>query len=285
MTEKVIKLGVCQMAVIPDKALNVSKARAMIKEAAAAGCQVVILPEMFNCPYQAELFSQYAESYPEGDTIKMMSQAAAEAKVTLVGGSVPERDSQGRIYNTSFIFDENGGLLGRHRKMHMFDVDIHGGTVFKESGILAAGHEITVVRTAEVTIGAAICYDIRFPELSRLMTLAGAEILIFPSVFGLTTGPAHWQLLMQSRAVDNQVFVVGAAPASVPGGSYQVYGHSAVIDPWGSIIAIAGAEEKLLIAEINLEKLSTVREQLPLLQHRRSDVYEILHKKQRIKES
>ncbi|MBC8016202.1 MAG: carbon-nitrogen hydrolase family protein [Sporomusaceae bacterium] len=282
MTEKVIKLGVCQMAVTPDKAANLSKARGMIKEAAAAGCQLVILPEMFNCPYQAQLFSEYAESYPEGETIKMLSQTAAEAKVVVVGGSMPERDSQGNIYNTSFIFNENGELLGRHRKMHMFDVDIQGGTVFKESGILSAGHEITVVKTADVTIGVAICYDIRFPELSRLMTLAGAQILIFPSVFSLTTGPAHWKLLMQSRAIDNQVFVVGAAPGNTPGIEYQVYGHSAVIDPWGQIIEMAGADENMLIAEINLHKMSTVREQLPLLQHRRSDVYEILSKKQNI---
>ena len=282
MKEKKIKLGVCQMAVTPDKASNVSKARTMIKEAAAAGCQLVILPEMFNCPYQAELFPQYAEQYPEGDTIKMLSQAAAAAKVTVVGGSIPERDRQGNIYNTSFIFSENGDLLGRHRKMHMFDVNIQGGTVFKESSILSAGHEITVIRTADVTIGVAICYDIRFPELSRLMTLAGAEILIFPSVFGLTTGPAHWELLMKSRAIDNQVFVVGAAPANALGKEHQVYGHSAVIDPWGCIIGMAGMDEYMLIAEVNLAKVSTVREQLPLLQHRRSDVYEIIPRNQRI---
>lgn len=278
MKTNVVKLGICQMAVTSDKALNISKARAMIQDAAAANCQVAILPEMFNCPYQAELFSEFAESYPEGDTLSMLSQTAAEAKIVVVGGSVPERDDYNNVYNTSFIFDGNGRLLGRHRKMHLFDVDIKGGTVFKESSILSAGQEMTVVSIAGLTFGVAICYDIRFPELSRLMTLAGAELLIFPAAFGWTTGPAHWELLIKSRAVDNQVFVVGAAPASTPGAQYQAYGHSMIVDPWGNTLAMAGSEETMMTVEVDMNKLYTVRQQLPLLKHRRPDVYQKYHK-------
>jgi predicted amidohydrolase len=136
---------------------------------------------------------------------------------------------------------------------------------------------MTVIKAAGLTLGIGICYDIRFPELSRLMTLAGAEVLIFPAVFGLTTGPAHWELLMRSRAVDNQVFIVGAAPANVIGG--QVYGHSTLVDPWGNIMAMAGMEETLLIVEISLDAMYKVRQQLPLLSHRRSDIYEVNYKK------
>ena len=274
MQTNVVKLGICQMAVTADKALNISKAKAMIQVAAAANCQVAILPEMFNCPYQTELFSQYAERYPEGDTLNMLRQTAAESKIVVVGGSVPEHDEYNNVYNTSFIFDKNGDLLGRHRKIHLFDVDITGGTAFKESSTLSAGQEMTVVKIAGLTLGVAICYDIRFPELSRLMTLAGAELLIFPAAFGWTTGPAHWELLMRSRAVDNQVFVVGAAPASTPGAQYQAYGHSIIVDPWGDILAVADSEERMMFVEIDMNKINTVRQQLPLLKQRRPDVYQ-----------
>ena len=273
MNTNFVKLGICQMAVTSDKVLNIKKAKAMIEAAAAANCQVAILPEMFNCPYQSELFAQYAESYPKGETLTMLAKTAAEAKIVVVGGSVPERDEIKNVYNTSFIFDNNGGLLGRHRKIHLFDVDIKRGTMFKESSILSAGQDMTVVKTLGLTLGVAICYDVRFPELSRRMTLAGAELLIFPAAFGWTTGPAHWELLMRSRAIDNQVFVVGAAPATTPGAKYLAYGHSVIVDPWGNILAMAGSEETMLTVEIDINKLHTVREELPLLKHRRPEVY------------
>jgi omega-amidase len=273
-----ITLGICQLAVTADKGLNISKAEAMLSAAAKANCQVAILPEMFNCPYQSELFNQYAEIYPEGDTFKMLAQVAAKENIVVVGGSVPEKDEQGNIYNTSFIFDEQGSLLGRHRKIHLFDVEIAGGTVFKESSILSPGQDITLVKAAGLTLGVGICYDIRFPELSRLMTLAGADLLIFPAVFGMTTGPAHWELLMRSRAVDNQVFVVGAAPANFAEAPYQTYGHSMVVDPWGRVLSVADAEESILIVKIDLEVLNKVRGELPLLKHRRTDIYEVCHK-------
>lgn len=277
MKTKIVKLGICQMAVTPDKTLNNRTAQAMIRQAAAANCQVAILPEMFNCPYETELFSQYAESYPEGETFAMLSAVAAAEKIVVVGGSVPERDEHKNLYNTSFVFDEQGNLVGRHRKIHLFDVDIPGGTVCKESSVLSAGQEMTVIKVAGMTLGIGICYDIRFPELSRLMTLDGAEILIFPAVFGLTTGPAHWELTLRARAVDNQVFVVGAAPGNLPAG--QVYGHSAVVDPWGKIMAMAGTEEKLMIVEINMDTMRNVRQQLPLLKQRREDIYVVSYKK------
>ena len=127
-------------------------------------------------------------------------------------------------------------------------------------------------------MGIGICYDIRFPELSRLMTLAGAQLLIFPAAFGMTTGPAHWELLMKSRAIDNQVFVVGAAPAKLSGASYQAYGHSIVVDPWGNIVSMADSEETMLVVEIDLAVINKVRAELPLLQHRRTDLYNVCHK-------
>lgn len=272
--DHIFKAAICQMPISFDKKINLAKAESMIKAAAADGCQLAILPEMFNCPYKAELFSEYAESYPQGETIKMLAKTAGEAKIGIIGGSIPERDEHQNLYNTSFIFNEIGELIGRHRKVHLFDIDIKGGTVFKESSILSAGKDITVVKIAGVTLGVGICYDIRFPELSRLMALAGAEVIIFPAVFSVSTGPDHWELLIRGRAVDNQVFVVGAAPANTLESACQAHGHSMAVDPWGNIIGKAGVEEKIIKVEIDFGQLYAVREQLPLLKHRRPDVYE-----------
>ena len=256
----------------PDKKDNIKKARDMIAKAAAEGCNFIVLPEMFNCPYQNDLFQSFAESYPNGATIKMLAAAAAEEKVLLIGGSIPERDG-GKIYNTSFIFNETGRLIGKHRKVHLFDVDIKHGTVFKESDTLSAGNEVTIVNWQNITLGVAICYDIRFPEFARIMCDKGAGILIYPAAFGPVTGPAHWELLIRGRAIDNQVFVVGAAPALTPGATYQAYGHSMVSDPWGNILAEADEKEGLLAVELDLPMLDKVRDELPLLRHRRSAVY------------
>ena len=267
------KIAICQMVIRADKKLNISKAESMIKAAADQNCQLAILPEMFNCPYKAELFSEYSETYPHGETIQMLAKAAKEGKIGVIGGSIPERDREENLYNTSFVFDEEGVLLGRHRKVHLFDVEIAGGTVFKESAILAAGQDVTILKLAGVTLGIGICYDLRFPELARLMTLAGADVMIFPAVFSVSTGPDHWELLMRGRAVDNQVFVVGAAPANTAESACQAYGHSMVTDPWGKIIGSAGTEEEILIVELDLNRMCTVREQLPLLKHRQPDVY------------
>ena len=261
------------MAVTPNKALNHCKAQEMIQKAAAENCQLAILPEMFTCPYDTSLFSKYAEVYPQGESIAALAAAAQKNKIAVVGGSIPERDEHNHLYNTSFTFDEQGRLIGRHRKVHLFDVNIPGGTVCRESSVLSPGQEMTVIKVAGMTLGIGICYDMRFPELSRLMSLAGAEILIFPAVFGLTTGPAHWELTLRARAVDNQVFVVGAAPANLSGG--QVYGHSMIVDPWGKIIAMAGSDERMLVVEVNLGMMDKVRRELPLLKQRREDIYNL----------
>ncbi|MGI6093129.1 MAG: carbon-nitrogen hydrolase family protein [Veillonellaceae bacterium] len=266
-----LKIGICQLAVVDDKNENLRKAAAMVAEAAKQGCQIAVLPEMFNCPYQSELFPQYAECYP-GETTQLLARLAEQEKIVIVGGSIPERDGA-NVYNTSFIFDNTGALLGRHRKVHLFDVDIKDGTVFKESETLTAGREITVITAGGITFGVGICYDIRFVEMARAMIDKGAKLLIYPAAFGLVTGPAHWELLMKSRAVDNQVFIIGAAPATTPGVKYQAYGHSIATDPWGKILAEAGANETLLTVELDLAVIDKVREELPILKHRRLDIY------------
>lgn len=271
---KAYKFAICQIKVVADKELNISKATAMVREAAAAGAKVITLPEMFNCPYENKFFPAFAEEYPGGETMQALSEMARSNQIYLVGGSIPEKE-EANIYNTSFIFGPDGALLGRHRKMHLFDVELSSGLTFKESDTLGAGQEVTVVETAYGKIGVAICYDMRFPELMRLMALSGADLIILPGAFNMTTGPAHWEITLKMRAVDNQLYVAGASPARDASAGYVAYGHSLVADPWGEIVSIAGVDEEIIYATINPDRVAKIRNELPLLKHRRTDLYEL----------
>ena len=169
--------------------------------------------------------------------------------------------------------------MARHRKMHLFDIDVKGGQSFKESDTFTAGDEVTVFDTPWGKIGLCICFDFRFPELSRLMVLKGAQVLVVPAAFNMTTGPAHWELLFRQRAVDGQCYTVGVAPARDEKGCYVSYGNSIVVSPWGEVLWRAGAEETFQVVELDMEQVQQVRQQLPLLSARREDVYEVREKK------
>ncbi len=271
-----INIGICQMNVLDDKRKNLRKAEEMIREA-ANNSRIIALPEMFNCPYENKAFPEYAEKYP-GETTQMLSSLAKELDIYLFGGSIPELDN-GSIYNTSYIFNRKGDLIGKHRKIHLFDIDIEDGIRFKESDTLGKGDRITVVDTEFGPIGVAICYDMRFPELIRLMVMKGARIIIVPAAFNMTTGPAHWDLTLRARALDNQVYYAAVSPARNIKAAYHAYGHSALVSPWGEILNQAGEKETILYGEIDMNYLEKIRTQLPLLVHRRTDLYEINEKR------
>lgn len=273
-----LKLALCQMQVVDNKQQNIKKALEMIKVSSKEDIQLLILPEMFNCPYENSKFEEYAEYIDESSTLKSMSSAASKFNIHLIAGSIPEKTDEG-IYNTSFMFNNQGEIIGFHRKMHLFDIDIPGKIIFKESDTLKSGNNITVVDTDLGKIGIGICYDIRFPELSRIMALKGANILVFPGAFNMTTGPAHWETLIRARAIDNQVFVVGTSPASNFESNYVAYGHSMVCNPWGEIISSAEFEEKIIYAHLDLKKLESIREELPLLKNLRNDIYHLISSK------
>ncbi len=265
------------MHVVDNKDMNLNKAVNMIKSAARNKADMILLPEMFNCPYDNGKFVEYAESRKNSRTLKIISNAAERNGIHVIAGSIPELDN-GKLYNSSFIFDRKGKIIGVHRKMHLFDINVPRKITFKESETLTAGNEITVVDTELCRIGVAICYDIRFPELLRLMTDNGAELILVPGAFNMTTGPAHWESLMKVRAVDNQVYVAAASPARNESLSYVAYGNSMVVDPWGDIISRAGADEELIYADIFSSKIEKVRKELPLLKNRRKDIYELCEK-------
>lgn len=273
---KDFKIALCQMKPTADKKENIEKAERMIVEAASSCASVIVLGEMFNCPYQNRYFPLFAESIQCGETVEMLSQSARENKVYIIGGSIPEADGD-KIYNTSCVFSPDGRLIARHRKMHLFDVELESLS-FKESDILSSGSGITVFDTEYCRMGVAICYDVRFPELIRLMALEGSEVIVIPAAFNMTTGPAHWEMLFKARAVDNQVFMVGASPARDENSGYTAYGSSIIVSPWGDIIQKAGSGEEIIYGDIKGDIINNIRNELPLLKHMRTDIYEVVKK-------
>ena len=269
-----IKLALCQMNVIDDKEANLKKATSMITDSANKNADFIVLPEMFNCPYSNDKFIEYGEYENESITLKAISELASENNVYILAGSIPEYEND-NLYNTSYLFDRTGSVIAKHRKMHLFDIDVKDKITFKESDVLTAGDNVTVAETEFGKVGIGICYDVRFPELARLMVEDGALILFYPGAFNMTTGPAHWELLFRSRALDNQAFCVGVAPALNMDASYHSYGHSIVTNPWGEVISQADEKENIIFCEIDLSEIKKVREELPLLKNKRKDLYEV----------
>ncbi len=271
----VFNLALIQMLVETSKEKNLEHAEKMIDSAVESGADVVVLPEMFNCPYDNCCFSDYAET-DNGKTVKRLSRLASDYKIVLIGGSIPEKASDGKIFNTCFCFNKDGDLIERHRKLHLFDVDIEGGISFHESETLSPGNRVTVIDTEFGKIGVAICFDIRFAEMFREMAIQGVHTIIVPGAFNMTTGPAHWELSFRMRAVDNQVFMAGCAPARNHDAGYLSWGNSLITDPWGDVMDSLDEEEGILIREINTKKVYSYREQLPILKGFRKDYSGIL---------
>ena len=272
-----IKLALCQMNVVDNKEKNIKTARLMIEESISKNADFIILPEMFNCPYSNDKFIEYGEKEKSSETLSEISKLAKSNNVYILAGSIPEIEED-KLYNTSYLFDRQGNVIAKHRKMHLFDIDVKGKITFKESDVLTAGNEFTIADTEFGKVGIGICYDIRFPELAKIMVENGALILIYPGAFNMTTGPAHWELLFRSRAMDNQAFCIGVAPALNNDASYHSYGHSIITNPWGEVIAQASEKESLIISEIDLSEIKKVREELPLLKNKRDDLYEVIQK-------
>ncbi|XP_074157115.1 omega-amidase NIT2 [Sminthopsis crassicaudata] len=271
------RLALIQLRVSSVKADNLTRAGEFIKKAANQGAKIISLPECFNSPYGAKFFPEYAEPIP-GECTRRLSDLAKECQVYLIGGSIPEEDD-GKFYNTCTVFGPDGALLAKHRKLHLFDIDIPGRIRFQESETLSAGDSLSIFETPYCKVGVGICYDIRFAELAQIYSQRGCQLLVYPGAFNLTTGPAHWELLQRGRAVDNQVFVATASPARDVDSSYVAWGHSTVVSPWGEILAQADTDETIVYANIDLKKLLEVRQQIPVLSQKRADLYAVEWKK------
>ena len=269
-----IKIAAIQMSTVADKMENVRTVKTYLEKIKDENPDFVILPEMFCCPYQTENFPIYAEK--EGGPVwQQLSGYAKQYGIYLIGGSMPEKDAEGNVYNTSYIFDREGKQIGKHRKVHLFDIDVKGGQTFKESDTLTAGDSDTVFDTEFGKTGVMLCFDIRFPELSRMMVNDGAKVIFVPAAFNMTTGPAHWELSFRTRALDNQIYMVGCAPARDVSAGYISWGHSIVTDPWGRVTGMLDENEGILLAELDMDYEEQVREELPLLKSRRKDMYKL----------
>lgn len=269
-----VKAALVQMRVTEDKERNLRSAADAVRRAADAGAQVVCLPEMFVCPYERRAFLAAREARG-GRIWSALAQMAAGSRVVLIGGSFPEA-AEGRLYNTCFVFDAAGRQIARHRKVHLFDIDIAGGQRFRESDTFSPGADLTVFDTPLGRFGVVICFDIRFPELMQLMALYGAEAVFVPASFNMTTGPVHWQLLFRARALDAQIFLLGCSAARDARSRYVAYGHSLAISPWGTVLAELGVQPETLLVTLDLDEALRTRAQIPVMAGaRRTDLYEL----------
>jgi len=272
---------------------NLQHARKMVLEAASGKGSadskkpnMIVLPECFNSPYDVQQFSQYAETigYVPGEaynveksesvSVKMLSGVAKETGLWLIGGSIPERDpKEGKIYNTSTVYNPQGDLVAIHRKVHLFDIEIPGKIRFKESETLSGGSSLTEVDTDFGRVGLGICYDVRFPEMAMHAARKGCIAMIYPGAFNLTTGPLHWELLQRARAVDNHIYVAMCSPARDMTAGYHAWGHSSVVDPSGAVIGTTDEKESIVYADLDPEFVRATRAGIPVTAQRRFDVY------------
>ncbi|MFW5891370.1 MAG: carbon-nitrogen hydrolase family protein [bacterium] len=271
-----MKIGQIQTKIEFNKMENINKVEKYVKKIKNkhSNLDIITLPEMFNCPYDSSFFKKYSEF--EGEkTWQELSRIAKEYNVYLFAGSIPEIDKDDNVFNTAYIFNREGKQIGKYRKVHLFDIDIEGGQTFRESDTITPGDKMTIVDTEFGKIGIMICYDIRFPEWARLISLEDVKAIIVPGAFNMTTGPAHWELLFRTRAVDNQLFMIATAPAQDKKGPYVSYANSMLVSPWGKILDRLGFEENYMVNEIDLKEVDKLKKQLPVVKHRRKDIYKL----------
>ncbi|HYZ76219.1 MAG TPA: carbon-nitrogen hydrolase family protein [Gaiellaceae bacterium] len=268
-----IRVACVQLTSRAVKAENLEKTERLVAEAAASGADVVLLPEKWNAIGGVETLHEAAETIESGESVEAMRGWASQHGITLVGGSITERrESREKLSNTSLVFDPDGELVALYRKIHLFDVDV-GGHRYRESEAEEPGEEPVVARLEGWPIGLTVCYDLRFPELYRILALEGAELVTVPAHFTLYTGKDHWHVLLRARAIENQNYVAAAAQIgeTIPG--KPSYGRSLIADPWGTVVAQAPDEETVISAELDRGRLEEVRRNLPSLANRVPGAY------------
>ena len=273
MDERKMTAAAIQMSSTPDKEENKETAEGLIREAASAGAELVALPELWSCHGLDEVYRENAEPIP-GPTTEFMADLARELGIYLLGGSILEGDSGAeRLSNTSTFFDPSGEMTAVYRKIHLFDVKV-SDKEYLESANIAPGNEIVTAKAGAATLGLSVCYDVRFPELYRLLALRGAEILAVPAAFTLQTGKDHWEILLRARAVENQAFVIAPAQWGHKADGRWTYGRSMIVDPWGIVLATCPDRDGYALAILDLDYLERLRTEFPALANRRPEAYD-----------
>jgi predicted amidohydrolase len=268
-----LRIACVQINASGSKADNIERAEALVARAAATGADVVLLPEKWNGIGSAEILLEVAEPLEDGETVEAMSGWARRHGITLVGGSIAERrEGRGKLSNTSVVFDPEGEIAAVYRKIHLFDVEV-GGHVYRESETEEPGDEPVTCEVEGWRVGLSVCYDLRFPELYRILAVEGAELVTVPAAFTLYTGKDHWELLLRARAVENQCYVAAANQWGVNAGGKPSYGRSSIVDPWGVVLAQAPDEDCVISAELDRAAMERIRRALPSLANRQPAAY------------
>lgn len=263
------RVAAIQMNSTPDVDRNLAQARGLLDEALRADPNIVVFPENML------LFSGHSDDYRKhaqtksGSLIQILQEWSAEADIWLLAGSLPMKATGGKIYNSSILFSPEGDIYARYDKIHLFDVNVPGDQNYRESDDVMPGKKVVTTQTPWGLLGLSICYDIRFPELYRKLSAAGAHTLMIPSAFTATTGKAHWDILTRTRAVENQCYVVAPGQTGSPYPGRECHGHSRIVDPWGRVIAERPAGIGVVMADLDYGHLFEIREKLPALKHRK----------------
>ena len=269
-----MRVAAVQLNAQDDKARNVARALELVEAAARAGAELVVLPEYTTYLGRRSGYSANAEDIP-GPTSERYAETARRLGVHLLAGSLLERsETPDRFYNTSLLFDRSGQLVARYRKIHLFDVDLGpDAPSYHESATILPGDEVVTATLDGRRLGLSICYDLRFPELYRQLALDGAQVIFVPAAFTMQTGRDHWELLLRARAVENGVFVVAAGQIGTSPPNQTWFGHSMIVDPWGTVIAQAPDEEGIVLASLDFSRIEKVRRMIPSLANRRPSAY------------
>lgn len=263
--------AVIQMQSAGDLSANQVRAQQLIAQAAAQGARFVALPEYFlGLGPPAAMVAQAQDL--DGPLVQAFREQARQLSLYLLLGTIPERSPEpGKIYNTALLLGPRGDLLAAYRKIHLYDVDLPGRVTFQESAYVLPGRDPVAAALPEDpwTVGLAICYDLRFPELFRALVDRGADLILVPAAFSQATGKDHWEPLLRARAIENQVYLLAPAQSPHPAQSLKSYGRSLIVDPWGLVVARAGDREEIIYARLDRAYLLQLRAELPCLSHRR----------------
>jgi predicted amidohydrolase len=273
MNGREITAAAIQMSSTPNKGENLDTAERLIRSAASSGAGLIALPELWNCHGLEDVYRENAEPVP-GPTTEFLGGLVQELGVYLIGGSILEGESSStKLHNTSTFFGSDGRMSAVYRKIHLFDVKAPDRE-YLESRTIAAGTEIVTAKAGAATVGLSVCYDVRFPELYRLLALRGAEVLAVPAAFTLQTGKDHWELLLRARAVENQAYVVAPAQWGRKADGRWTYGRSIIVDPWGTVLSQCPDRDGFALATLDLDYLDRLREEFPALKNRRPEAYD-----------
>jgi deaminated glutathione amidase len=270
-----IRVAAVQLSSGADPGTNVERARQLVRRAASEGASYIQLPEYFNFRGPASQYSSVAETIP-GPTSESLAALAKELSVVIHIGSMFERSSHpDKSFNTSVVIDTDGEILATYRKGHLFDVNVPGEVVHEESRHVAAGDQMSVVDVLGLRLGLSVCFDLRFAELYRQLSLHGATVLAVPSSFAVATGRVHWEVLLRARAIENHAYVIAAAQAGTSDEGVSSYGHSLIIGPWGEVLAQSEVEgEDIIYATITGDEVARRRSQIDVFSLQRNDLYE-----------